>query len=250
MRNLTYSFFYVIPPVSQSGTRNSFLLRPTKTPHSTLCIAAKIEFQILSLSLLPLTIPLCVRIFAVSNQRRRLKKLSLLLLKSKDESFQIPYQDLELPGVNYSRVWKFCDTWKYSHRIGNLLKMNKIAKRTLYLIHVHRSRKEDRVDFSEKSHFFARRNRRERVNSGAAKQPHSLDFLFSRHTRDLIAVPARISHCFPAQGLRAPVVVPYFATRVRPLGHSQFRPVPFAPWELYGLSSGGGGAQEEGRKSW
>lgn len=49
MRNLTYSFFYVIPPVSQSGTRNSFLLRPTKTPHSTLCIAAKIEFQILSL---------------------------------------------------------------------------------------------------------------------------------------------------------------------------------------------------------
>lgn len=78
-----------------------------------------------SLSLLPLTIPLCVRIFAVSNQRRRLKKLSLLLLKSNDESFQIPYQDLELPGVNYSRVWKFCDTWKYSHRIGNLLKMNK-----------------------------------------------------------------------------------------------------------------------------
>lgn len=78
-----------------------------------------------SLSLLPLTIPLCVRIFAVSNQRRRLKKLSLLLLKSNDESFQISYQDLELPGVNYSRVWKFCDTCKYSHRIGNLLKMNK-----------------------------------------------------------------------------------------------------------------------------
>lgn len=75
-----------------------------------------------SLSLLPLTIPLCVRIFAVSNQRRRLKKLPLLLLKSNDESFQISYQDLELPGVNYSRVWKFCDTWKYSHRIGNLLR--------------------------------------------------------------------------------------------------------------------------------
>lgn len=120
-----------------------------------------------SLSLLPLTIPLCVRIFAVSNQRRRLKKLSLLLLKSNDESFQISYQDLELPGVNYSRVWKFCDTWKYSHRIGNLLRWIKIAKRTLYLIHVHRSRKQ-KIDFSKKSHFFARRNRRERVNSEAA----------------------------------------------------------------------------------
>lgn len=107
-----------------------------------------------SLSLLPLTIPLCVRIFAVSNQRRRLKKLSLLLLKSKDESFQIPYQDLELPGVNYSRVWKFCDTWKYSHRIGNLLRWIKIAKRTLYLIHVHRSRKGKIGSIFQRNHIF------------------------------------------------------------------------------------------------
>ena len=36
----------------------------------------------------------------------------------------------------------------------------------------------------------------------------------SRDTQREILSPARISHCFPARGLRAPVVVPYFATRV------------------------------------
>ena len=71
----------------------------------------------------------------------------------------------------------------------------------------------------------------------------------SRDTQREILSPARISHCFPARGLRAPVVVPYFATRV--YGH-QFRPIPFAPRELYGLGRGGRGVarpREEGRKS-
>lgn len=107
MRNLTYSFFYVIPPVSQSGTRPSMAhLWPTPTipPHSTLCIAAKIEFQILSLSLSPLFllqyIPLCIRIFA------SLSRFSRNWI-SFGHLFSIPWKNLYRKTASISNVFSF-----------------------------------------------------------------------------------------------------------------------------------------------
>lgn len=73
----------------------------------------------------------------------------------------------------------------------------------------------------------------------------------SRDTPEILSpVLARISHCFPAQGLRAPVVVPYFATRVRPASSGLSLCPLRALWPQPRRGVGRPPPRQEGRKSW